>query len=195
MIIRINRGLVTVNRVFVAVLFLILVGIATWVWLGIFDNVVPVETVCLDGSVSGDCLKREVLTPSVYPGGKLRIHVITIPHRICDVKVDRVIYDGSSERKTIDQPVEYTSSTPAEINKAVGFIYSIQIPDDVAPGDAHYVAQAKYRCTYFQKLFGPIVGDVITIDFKITARTTDEQNAFDAVKKLLGQPKDSGSVE
>lgn len=185
MIVRINSGLITVNRVFVAVLFALLGAVAVWVWLGVFDNEPPTETVT-DASAKPN---REVLTPEVYPGGKLRIQVTIIPHRICETKVDRILYDGQHERKVLNQPIDFTSSAPAELDKPVTFIYSVTIPDGVAAGEAQYVAQAKYRCTIFQKLFGPIIGEVVTIPFVIKARTDEEQKAFEAVKKLLGKPE------
>lgn len=187
MMFRINSGLVTINRVFVATLFAILVFVAVWTWLGIFDNEVPTEVVLNEQTKLPE---RKVLTPEVYPGGMLKIQVTTISHRICESKVDRILYDGENKRKILDQPTEYTSSVPAELEKPSTFIYEVRIPDGVTPGHSSYVVQAKYRCTTFQRLFGPIVGDVVVINFTILARTDEEQKAFDAVKKLLGKPSD-----
>lgn len=190
MMVRINSGLLTVNRLFVALLFAVCAAIAVWIWLGIFDNEQPIEVALKNGVPD-----RTVLTPEVYPGGKLRIKITTIPHRLCETKVDRVLYDGEHERKTITQPIDFTSSAPAELGKPITFIYGIVVPDDAAGGDATYVAQAKYRCTNFQKLFGPIVGDVVTIPFVILKRTDEEQKAYEAVKELLGQPESNGTSE
>lgn len=185
MIVRFNNGLITVNRLFVAVLFALLGVLAVWVWLGVFDNEPPTETVTDENGKP----KREVLTPEVYPGSMLKIQVTTIPHRICESKVDRILYDGENKRKILDQPTEYTSSVPAELEKPSTFIYEVRIPDGVTSGRSSYVVQAKYRCTTFQKLFGPIIGEVVTIPFVIKARTDEEQKAFEAVKKLIGKPE------
>jgi hypothetical protein len=97
-----------------------------------------------------------------YVGGKIQLIVTLVPGRLCPSRTDRVLW------RSIDDPSNPDYKIP-EIHKlesgsivvplgARRFIVSIDIPDDIEPGDWWYVSRTSYECPWWDNLNSAMAG-------------------------------------
>ena len=108
---------------------------------------------------------REVLTPEVPPGGKLRIDVSSEIKNGCDATVYRSIVD--STKATTDFEAISRNQIPNQI-------IELTVPLGATPGTAFYQARIDWSCNFVQKFF-PYVVNQQPLKFKIVPLPKQEQ--------------------
>ena len=109
---------------------------------------------------------REVLTPEVPPGGKLRIDVSSEVKNGCDAMVYRSIVD--STKATTEFEVISRNQIPNQI-------IELTVPLGATPGTAFYQARIDWSCNFVQKFF-PYTVNQRPLKFKIVPLPKQEQS-------------------
>lgn len=119
-------------------------------------------------------LKSEVLTPTVRPGGELRIHYTVQRFRSCRVHIDRILYDADRVRRDLED-LEYAAA-PGVMGES-SYTIAVTIPRNFAQGPARYREITTYFCNPLQMYFSAIVENGDPIKFKVEGEPDDTSNS------------------
>lgn len=118
-----------------------------------------------DRSDPARLIGRELLTPTVSPGGQIIMSMDVNRLRYCSVSVQRFLVDGARVRHVL--PILFR-----EVSGKLGrehFNTVVNIPPSAAPGDAVYQSIATYVCNPVQN-YWPIVVPSPDLHFRIEAQ-------------------------
>ena len=102
----------------------------------------PAAYVALDRSPCTVVKSVELLTPAVYPGGRLRWSIVVDRHAMCEYHRTAYLKDGAKTIINYD-PVDLGASGNVENNASL--VLEETIPERATPGPAEYFRWGHYR--------------------------------------------------
>lgn len=126
--------------------------------------------------------RREVLTPSVPPGGTLKIQISGDISKKCAASVERTIVDGKGipfdlGEEPRDSRTDYTVEVP--------------IPLGTAPGQSYYVAHIKWACNVVQQWFPQ---EVLQRRLRFMIEPTDGQIPIPEKQGIYQEPEQKSEL-
>jgi hypothetical protein len=108
--------------------------------------------------------KPEVLTPTVQPGGYVRIKYTLLRRRSCAVKTERLLFDGDNVRYPLEDLT--FEAAPASLGPD-SYVSQVPIPRTFSQGQGRYRTISTYTCNLVHKWFWPIAGQPTEVEFKV----------------------------
>lgn len=100
-----------------------------------------------DRSPAGRVIANEVLTPTVAPGGLLRMRLTVERDRACETHVDPMLVDAANQRKLLEDVDVAAPLGPKE------YVVPVDVPTYFVPGPARYITATSYVCNPIHKWF------------------------------------------